>query len=133
MNYFRAMQADPDGLPLVCRSSRALGVRIPADICPSNGTVHPETGGMSVAPGSIWNVPHHRRPRGLGRGSTGPIDDRIFSITGSAVVECDLTVRPDPAASDRHAFVEPARTTSLERYELALASTRLLWQWARSE
>lgn len=129
MDYFRAMRADVDALPVVGRSAWSLGVRVPADIQPSSdGLVHPATGGMSVAPGTVWNVPNHRRPRGLAGGSTGPSGDRIYSIEEAPIHLNDLSIRPDPARPDRHAFVEPARDVSLEIYESSLAATRPSWK-----
>src|SRR2546430_2606362 len=82
--YFRTMTRADDGLPVVGRSARSLGVRVPEDIQPdAAGRVVPGQGGMSVAPGSFWNLPNHRRPRGLGRGSTGPCGFRKFCRVNS--------------------------------------------------
>lgn len=131
MEYFRAMQPDSDDRPLVGRSGRTLGVRVPQDIGPDQAAmVHPAQGGMSVAPETLWNVPNHRRPRGLGSGSTGPLGDRIYAIDTRAIQERGLAARPDPAAPNRHAFVEPSKSMSLDRYERALVSTRPSWQHA---
>ena len=123
------MQADADELPQVGRTARSLGVRLNEDISPDeNGRVNPGQGGMSVSPGSIWNVPSHRRPRGMARGSTGPANDRIYEVYEEAIVERRLLLRPDPKAPTRHAFVEPATQMPFEAYELELVSTRPAWR-----
>jgi hypothetical protein len=126
-DLFRTMSPAADGLPQVRRSARALGVRVPDDINPRDGIVEPGTGGMSVAASSVWNLPHHRRPRDMLRGSTGPAHDWVFSIPTAAVVEESLAVRPDPARPGKHAFVEPARPATLAEFEEGLARTRVRW------
>ena len=127
--YYRAMTPDTDGLPVIGRNARTLGVRIPGDISPDeNGIVKPETGGMSVAPGSIWNVPNHRRPRGMQKGSTGPSGDFMYEIKESAIPVTRLVIRCDPAQPELHGFVEPATPVELSTYESDLASTRVDWR-----
>ena len=122
---FRAMTPDVDGLPAVGRSARALGIRVPRDIAPTaDGFVEPGSGGLSVAPASMWNLPHHRRPRGLGRGSTGPATDRVYFVREAALEACAFSVRPDPRAPTIHAFVEPAWRMLLAQYEVSLMRTR---------
>ena len=131
--YFRAMTPDIDGLPLVGRSARRLSVRVPQDVTPNAaGDVLPGTGGMSVAPDSVWNLPHHRRPRGLERGSTGPSQDYVFSIAPRSLEGHGLVARPDPAAHMVHAFVEPTRPVPLDAFERALTATRSNWgvEWS---
>lgn len=129
MIYFRSMLPAQDGLPAVGRSARSLGVRVPRDIEPdAEGRVRPNTGGMSVSPASIWNIPHTRRPRGLGRGSTGPAADRVYSINSTSLTRQELELRADPRAPTLHALVEPRAETRLETYEGALASTRPAWR-----
>ena len=130
MALYRCMTPDADGLPRVGDSARCLGVRAVDDIAPdSEGRVHPRTGGMSVAPNSLWNLPHHRRPRRLGRGSTGRDSDRVFAIDGGAV-EPPLTVRMGPDAPDLHALVEPDSVMLLGEYRTCLARTRPSWRLA---
>lgn len=127
-SYFRSMTPDDDGLPRIGRSARLLGVRaqeIPAD---ENGFVKPGTGGMSVAPDSMWNVPNHRRPRGMKRGSAGNINDRMYTLTDASLPADKLRVRVDPQAPQRHAFVEPAAIIELAGYENHLADTRNDWR-----
>ncbi len=122
---FRGMEPAPDGLPLVGRATRRLGVRVPEDIAPDAAEdVHPGTGGMSVAPDSMWNLPHHRRPRGMQRGSTGPVRDRVYAIALAALKQQPLDIRP---SSPRHATVEPSRPMPLATYEDALTATRPSW------
>lgn len=125
--WFRAMKPAPDGMPVTAPSGRALGARIPGDIDPdAQGVVHPRTGGMSVSPGSVWNIPHHRRPRGMGHGSTGPPGDQIFGM--EAFSGFRLCARPDPARPDKHAFVEPALPMLSEPYQQELVATRPSWR-----
>lgn len=124
---FRVMTPAPDGLPVVGRSARTLGVRIPVDIAPdAQGLVHPGTGGMSVAP-DLWSLPNHRRPRAMGRGSSGPSVDRVFATDQSTFAAADLHVRPDPEAPALHLFVEPRSCVSIAGYEANLESTRAQW------
>jgi hypothetical protein len=126
--WYRAMTPEMDGLPRVARSARALGVRVPQDVVPdATGHVAPETGGMSVAPDSVFNLPNHRRPRGLGHGSTGPGADWVFGITLPPLTAACLLVRPDPRRPHKHAFVEPRNPVSLEGFEASLTSTRPSW------
>jgi len=106
-----------------------LGVRVPEDVSPdAAGVVMPGTGGMSVAPDSMWNLPNHRRPRGMERGSTGPVADHVFSITEGSLGDNGLTARPDPDAPGVHALVEPRTPMLLVGYEGALTATRASWQ-----
>jgi hypothetical protein len=132
LDLYRAMTPAKDGLPSVGRSARALGVRIEgdfADIVPDDrGIVHPESGGMSVAPSSVWNVPNSRRPRGMGNGSTGPAGDAVFVISELAVTTDVLAVRADPVTPKEHALVHPSVPVLLVRYEAALADTRNQWR-----
>ena len=128
VEYFRSMMADLDGAPIVGRSSRGLGVRVPEDIAPDEtGAVTPGTGGMSVAP-TVRGLPNHRRPRPMGLGSTGPASDRVYEIEEPALLEGTLAVRPDPRAPDVHAFVEPAHRAPLASYEGNLVFTRPAWR-----
>ncbi len=127
--HFRTMTPGADGLPVVGPTRRSLGAKIPDDIVPdANGEVHPGAGGMSTAPGSIWNLPHHRRPRGMGRGSTGPPGDWVFSATEGQLVNPALLVRRDPRRPAKHALVEPRHSMQLNRYQGALAATRPQWR-----
>jgi len=79
---------------------------------------------MSVAPDSVWNLPNHRRPRGMHRGSTGPAGDRVYAIDPATLKQQPLDIRP---TSPRHATVEPSRQMRLAVYEAALTATRPSW------
>ncbi|NTX19499.1 hypothetical protein HT748_08285 [Burkholderia cepacia] len=66
-DVYRAMKTGSDGLPVAEPTARGLGARPGVDIpVDSNGMVHPDTGGISVAPESARNLPPHRRPENLG-------------------------------------------------------------------
>ena len=122
------MTPEADGLPTVGRSARMLGVRVPEDIhLDAGGHVLPGTGGMSVAPDSMWNLPNHRRPRGMGRGSTGPVPDHVFSIVSAPLRDNGLVARRDPEAPVVHARIEPREKVLLEEFERSLAATRPSW------
>jgi len=131
--FYRAMTPEGDGLPAVGRTARCLGVR-PSDVVVGrDGWVDPGTGGMSVAPGSPWSVPNHRRPTGMGRGSTGHNGDRVYAIEEAPLTAERLAVRPDPERPALHAFVEPAVKMLLGDYEAGVAATRHAWEivWPR--
>lgn len=128
-SLFRTMTPASDGGPVVTSSARGLGVRVPDDICPdAAGMVGPGLGGLSVSPGSIWNLPAHRRPRTIGRGSTGHAVDAIYETTPHALTPWSLVVREDPAAPRTHAFVEPAARCLLTEYQQNIARTRIAWR-----
>ena len=106
-----------------------LGIRVPEDLAVNEkGFVRPETGGMSVAPNSAWNIPTHRRPRGMGKGSSGRISDRMYALANTAVPSDKLKIRLDPECPRLHAFVEPAIMIELAGYERNLAATRYDWK-----
>ena len=127
--FFRGMTPAADGLPVVARHARALGVRVPEDVrLDAESRILPGCGGLSVAPESMWNLPNHRRPRGMWRGSTGPAADRVFSVSPACLASAGLLVRPDPHQPLKHAFVEPHRAVDLSSYEAMLASTRPDWR-----
>jgi hypothetical protein len=117
------MKADRDGYPTTGHSSRTLGVRIDGPnrdiIVALDGTVSPETGGMSVALDAAQNLPKHRLPKSLG----GEGRDPVFTIPSAELAD-RLGVRPDRYP---HAFVEPAAQCLFEEYERDLFETRLSW------
>jgi len=126
---FRGMLSAEDTLPQVGRSGRTLGVRVPEDITPdANGDVRPGTGGMSVAPSSMWDVPHFRRPRKMGRGASGPDNCCVYAIEEGALTPHPLGVSLDPHSYRPHAFIEPCTTMQLAAYEDALTNTRNSWR-----
>jgi hypothetical protein len=79
---------------------------------------------MSVAPDSVGNLPHHRRPPEWGSGSTGPKGDRVYFILNPSIEAIGLLVRLD---QEHHGIVEPARAMLVPEYESRLASTRDDW------
>ena len=126
--YLRAMTPDVDRLPSVGDSARKLGVRVPQDVMPdASGMVIPQTGGLSVAPNSIWNLPNHRRPRGLGRGSTGPEQDCVYSLSPESLEPRGLAARVDDVTPQLHVVIEPTHRISLGSFKAALAATRPDW------
>ncbi len=127
--YFRAMTPTEYGLPLVGPGKRRLGV-LPTETTMSDGTFGPGTGGMSVSPDSPWHVPHHRRPRGMGKGATGPAEDWVFGIEQDALSPAALAARPDPSNPERHAFIEPTSVMTLPAYAAALSATQWAWRCA---
>src|SRR5437867_3544618 len=101
------MKPADNGLPSVGPSARMLGVRLGEIAVDAVGLAVPGSGGMSVALGTPWHLPHHRRPSGMGRGSTGPAADRVYGTSDLALADVRLVARPDPRQPTRHAFVEP--------------------------
>jgi hypothetical protein len=102
---------------------------VPEDIAPdAAGMVEPGTGGISVSPMSVWNLPAHRRPRTMGRGSTGHANDAVFETAPSALVLYGLDARADPAAPTTHAFIEPATRCVLAGYQQRLGASRPTWR-----
>lgn len=122
-HMFRAMKADRDGYPATGPSSRALGVRIDGPsrdiLIAPDGTVSPETGGMSVALDAARNLPKHRLPKSLG----GEGRDPVFKMSFAAL-PASLSVR---LGRYPHAFVEPAVVCLFDQYEKNLWGTRRSW------
>ena len=120
---FRAMKQDLDGYPFIGRSGRTLGVRVDGEYrdlpVAEDGTVAPETGGMSVALERPGNLPKHRLPRSLG----GEGRDPVFRMFAAALPKA-LLLRPDRYP---HAYVEPRRRCPLPKFESALNATRNHW------
>ncbi len=127
MRYVRRMTSEADGWPRIADSARGLGIRVPTDIEPDErGVVAPGTGGLSIASGSMWNLPHHRRPRRLARGSAGPDGDRVYAIDETTIHE-PLAVKPDPRAPQIHSFIEPAHPILSDAYTSRIRATRTSW------
>jgi hypothetical protein len=140
---YRAMLIDGEFPQLGGEPQKSLGVRVGGgandDIpCDAEGNVHPNTGGMSVAP-EVHHLPMHRVPRELRR----RFPERFPDATGSNRYACwwmgegrfesspvaDLLVlRPDPKRPTQHGFVEPDRKMSVAQYQGALAATRTSWR-----
>jgi hypothetical protein len=126
---YRSMKEDADGLPVVARSARALGVRTPADVprgvqpdvtaVDSSDIIQHGSGGVSTAPDDPRNLIYLRRPRVLG----GKSDDPAWEID-TAHIGPDLVARQDKPG---HVLIEPVRAMTLAEYEAALAATRPYW------
>lgn len=127
--YFRSMTPTESGLPSIGPNKRTLGA-LPSETYSSDGTFGPGTGGISVSPNSPWHIPQHRRPRGMGRGSTGPGKDWVFGIDNGGLHVHFLSTRLDPQNTQRHAFVEPLATITLLEYNTSLAATQGHWRRA---
>jgi hypothetical protein len=124
-----------NGKPLVANSARGLGARI-GDVPPNDitideaGNVHPNAGGMSVAP-SWRDLEVHRIPKRLkhivpdARGSNADACWRLG--TGSfdnSPVSALLAMRKE---NEVHGFVEPAHLMAANSYVAALTETRDQW------
>ncbi len=70
----RPMRSGSDGKPTLGRSLSTLGVRpghdLPVDV---NGKVAPGTGGVSVTPDRVQDIPHPLLPRELGGEGRHPV------------------------------------------------------------
>ena len=120
------MKPDPaDGLPLVGRHARRLGVRVAGlgvdkwDVNPdASGKVHPGMG-MSVAVDEPHFLPKHRLPLSLGGDGRDPVFclDWPPDVTGLAL-----------ARNNSHGQIEPVVECTLGEFESALISTRPLWR-----
>ena len=119
---FRAMKEDADGRPLAGRSGRTLGVRTSgqfADIKIDNCKVRPMTGGMSVTPDTVGQLPKSRLPKSLG----GEGRDPVFSFCVEDL-PYSLVLRKD---RQTHALVEPSTCCFFSEYERDLHGTREDW------
>lgn len=138
---YRSMFADGDK-PMVGRSATSLGVRIPPDHHPdivpdAQGIVHPQTGGMSVAP--AWRfLPYFRiseRLKAKVPGARGNPALVCWRIGDGPFEECgispQLLFRPDPKDPKNHGLVEPAVGMNASAYQAALHATR--GHWVRDE
>src|SRR5262245_2122963 len=115
---YRAMRDDPLGGPAIGPSARTLGVRPAAppggDIPVAGGQVHPNTGGMSVAPDDLMNLPPIRRPKSLGGSGKDPVWYIDIDLLGS-----DLAFVQDKST---HGLIEPGRSMTLDEFLKALAA-----------
>jgi hypothetical protein len=131
---YRSMEKE-DGKPKVGNSPTTLGVRVPPDKnadlpVESDGTVRPNTGGMSVAPAwrhlPRWRI--SRRLRGQIEGASGSPNVFCWRMgSGPFIAErvaTHLLLHPDSSA---HGTVEPDRQMPLSDYQGALAATRDQW------
>lgn len=135
---YRAMLADGDK-PRVGTDGKTLGVRVPPNprvdlpVDP-DGSVHPQTGGMSVSPAwrqlPFFLIPRRLRANGAA-GATGR-NDLICWRLGEGPFDAgeltpDLSLRPDPQRPTAHGFVEPGQAMSVSDYQQGLAATREQW------
>ncbi|MBB3257525.1 RHS repeat-associated protein [Paraburkholderia bannensis] len=120
IDVYRAMKTGGDGLPVAEPTARGLGARPGVDIpVDSSGMVHPDTGGISVAPESASNLPPHRRPSNLG----GTGKDCACRLN-TANLPKNLKYVQDSAT---HGTIQPSTSMSLSDYQSALGSTREKW------
>ena len=120
---YRGMQATPDGKLALGPSARTLGARPHIDIpVDSSGSVHPGTGGMSVAPDTPSNMPRHRRPpehEGTGKDPLWSIQERALGI--------HLRYVADAVPVPIHGVIEPTTSMTFTAYQQALAQTAPYW------
>ncbi len=113
-----------DGLPLTAADgrSRTLDVRVPIDIqADEAGLVRPGSGGMSVSPNDVKNLPKSRLPPEFG----GTGKDPAWYIEVEDLGR-NLAYKPDPN-EETHGYIEPVRTMTLKEYESELHATALNW------
>jgi hypothetical protein len=117
------MKEAADGKPLVADTASGIGIR-DFEIDIEDDMAQPESGGMSVSPGTIYNLAPSFRPVEFGGTNKGrsawTLDDEELGD--------ELTTRPDPDDPERHWFIEPLRPMTLEQYKQALWETRDLWR-----
>jgi hypothetical protein len=126
---YRSMTAAEDGLPVIGRSARSLGVRTSENLPPGGRSdvtgvdpadiIQPGTGGLSTAPGDPELLPYLRRPRVLGGKSVDPAWEIDEADLGP-----DLSARRDAPG---HILIEPVRPMTLAEFEAALIATRTNW------
>lgn len=130
---YRSMRASGE-FPEVGRSAACLGVR-PVDIAVDQavdqaGGVHPNNGGMSVAPSwrslPVWRIPERLNaiiPKA--RGNNGlhcwRMGEGLFE-DGEVGHKLQLRVN-----EPQHGMIEPAEQMTLVDYEVQLAATRMMW------
>lgn len=130
MSYplYRTMRADADGHPLLGRARDRLGVvlvpPLPDVAVLDDGTVLPETGGMSVFI-DPRKMPKSLRPRTLAD-KPGESAHPVFLLREEELHD-GLRFRKD---KQFHGLVEPRVHCKVEVYEEHLDSTRTRWRVA---
>lgn len=127
----RVMKPDASGTrPMVESSRRGLGVT-DGDLAPdADGRVHPNAGGMSVAP-TPHALPVHRVPARLATkvlGASGKNADRIWcfgsATFGDSQIAVGLQLR---LTCPSHGNVEPTSACDREVFAAHLAGTQGAW------
>jgi hypothetical protein len=120
------MTPDADGLPLIGRSARRLGVRL-LDRVPNNDVdaasevdILQPGKGVSVAPDDPAYLAKNRRPPQV-NGGVGK--DPVWVIDTDDLGPDLLFIRDKPT----HGVISPARPMTLGEYEMALAVLRSKW------
>lgn len=117
---FRTMTSTA-GVP--ASGPKDLGVRVDVDITPDrNRVVHPQSGGMSVAPDDPMGLPRFHRPKSLSGTGHRP----VWKIRTDSVVG-DLSTRNDPQKPTKHALIEPSMAMQLDKFESAICKTGPDW------
>src|SRR5262245_58401499 len=120
---YRSMTVDDDK-PLIANTARGLGVRVgtaPEDDVPidEDDQVHPDNGGMSVAP-SWRELEAHRIPKRLKHivaDARGSNRDACWRMGSGPFQSGPITERLSLSRdSDVHGFVEPATVMTIARY-----------------
>ena len=135
----RTMWKAEDDSPTVGTDSHMLGARITGkqtDISPdSDGNVHPDTGGISVARSINDLLPHliPKRLRDHFEDAAGSNSRFVWSMGAGefseGIVADDLLLRlkPKNAPGKVQGLVEPTSMMMLQEYQSALAATRPRW------
>ncbi|MEO8391661.1 MAG: hypothetical protein ABI700_01590 [Chloroflexota bacterium] len=122
-SVFRSMTQAPDGLPVTGDTARSLGARPGTDIPVQAGMVSPNTEGMSVSPGSPFNLPAFRRPPEFG----GTGKDPVWCNDVFILLPFGLQYSPASDNPLTHGFIEPARRSTFDLYQAAIWATRTTW------
>jgi hypothetical protein len=120
---YRSMKISANGLPMGGATARTLGIREGIDILVISDQVKPNTGGMSVSPSPLYNLPTHRRPAAFG----GTGKDPVWKINVNCLSAFQLQYRPDPHQPNKHGFIEPITEMPLEEYQQAIVATLHEW------
>ncbi len=120
-NLYRAMRQAGNRPEL---APNQLGVRTQGTVrdikLHPNGTVYPDTGGMTVVPDDPMQMQRHHRPASLLGTGRRP----VWSISSARIVN-PLAIRQD---TPKHWLIEPALPMQLQTFSDALADTAPFWQ-----
>ena len=116
VKVYRIMKVGSDGLLAEGTSMLSLGVRV-RDIHPRlDGTVDPESGGVSVSP-TVDSLPRGAKAKG------GAV---AFELETEELQE-GLTHRKDPRSPNTHGFIEPAYAMKFEHFHRLIRETGGVW------